>query len=132
LPDPFRWDPGDGAGGEDPVERGVLGPASRAVTAGQERATVDLGEVFACRLDEPGIDVHRVDVALAEVVAQHGGVVAGAGPDLQHAVAKAGVESVEHDGHHGRFARRRSGQFLPAVAGRCPLGEQRGVGVHRL
>ena len=86
LGDPRVGDCGDPAGGDDPVVEGVPDPSVGAIDARQEWVMAQAGQPGAGSVDEFGVDVDGADVALAEPVAEQGGVVAGAGADLQHPV----------------------------------------------
>ena len=100
---------------------GAVGVAERAVAAhqpdvgGADRVEVRAGrgQVVGGGLDQVRVDVdggHRAGAA------DHGrhqrGVVAGAGADLQDALARAQAELLEHDRHHRRLGGRAGGHAI--------------------
>jgi hypothetical protein len=111
LLDPGDRDFGDGGGGDDPVVAAMTGGSGGAVTGEQRRGVAEYGKA-ACRLvDQHGVDVDGYDIAVTEAVRRQGGVVAGAGADLQHPHAILDIEGFEHAGHqrgHGRGTGRNA------------------------
>src|SRR5262249_39258149 len=85
-------------GDDDPVVRCVVGVADGAVGGGDVDVAAAGGvEGLAGVRGHLGVDVDRADVSgPAGQVGQQRGVVAGAGADLQDAVAGADIELVEH------------------------------------
>jgi hypothetical protein len=75
-----------------------------AVGGHQGGPVAERGESIASGVDEVALDVHGEHVSLAEPVGQQGGVVPGAGADLQDVVPVADVEGFEHAGHQPRGA----------------------------
>ena len=90
---------------------------------------VDLGQVFAGGVDQFGIEVDRADSMIAEPVGEEGGVVAGAGADLEHPVPRPCREPLEHPRHNRRLARGRGGNRTPGGVRGAGLRGQRLVGV---
>jgi hypothetical protein len=78
------------AGGDDPVEGGVLGESLGSVAGHQRGVVAQLVQSLLGGGDEGGVDVDRAHGLVAEPVAEQCGVVAGAGADLQHPMAVVG------------------------------------------
>src|SRR5690606_14213708 len=111
LGQPLRGNVPAGGGEDDAVIRGVWGVAAHAV-AGNHLDAVEtgLGEMGAGGINQPFVDVDRGYAALlADEVGDEGGVVAGAGANLEHVVARLEVELLEHDGDHGGLGGRAGG-----------------------
>lgn len=104
LPDPGPRHPRHRAGRDDAVVRRVLGQPQAAIGADQSRVVAECSQPGAGGVDEVGFDIDRVDLPVTETVAQQGGVVPSSGPDLQHAVAVAHVERLQHPGHEAGLA----------------------------
>jgi hypothetical protein len=104
LREPRRRDGVYAAGGDQPVVRGGGRPAERAVAGDQAWGVAEAGEAGPGGRRELVGDVDAGEagaVGVAEPVAEQGGVVAGAGADLQHGRGVADVEGVEHGRHEG-------------------------------
>jgi hypothetical protein len=84
---PRPGDRGDGAGGDDPVERRVLGQPSGAVGSHQGGPETRRGQPGAGQVDKAGVHFDGEHPLIAESMSEQGGVVAGAGADLQDAVS---------------------------------------------
>jgi len=85
-------------------------------------AVAEVGQPVPGQFHQSGFDVHGEHVLAAEPVRQQGGVVSGAGADLQYPVHIMDVERFEHAGHQTGHAGR----------GQSPgQHEQSGVGVHQ-
>src|SRR5690606_20915446 len=93
------------------------------------------GQGVAGAFGDGRVDLDRGHGVLAEAVRHEGGVVAGAGLDLQHAFAAGHAQRVEHVRHQAwltRTRRRDAGDRLGVrvgVAHVVELGDQRPVAV---
>jgi hypothetical protein len=120
----------DGAGGDDPVEWGVLGQSGRAVGGNQGEVVADPGQPLPGQLEEIGLDIDGEHVGVPEPVGEQCRVVPGSGADFQHPVSVVHIEGFQHAGHQPRHAGRRAQAMRSGAVSRS--GEQGLVGVHLL
>lgn len=73
----------------------VLGQTVHPISGHHGGVVAEASEALPGQSDQVGFDVHGEHVLLAEPVAQQRGVVAGAGPDLQHPAPVANVKRFE-------------------------------------
>jgi hypothetical protein len=126
--DPGRRDGGDGAGGYDPIpiEEAAVGPACGAVPGRQLRVQADLVQVLAGGVDQRGSrSIEQTDWSPSRC--EQGGVIAGAGADLQHPTCGTSSRSSTRSRWPPttRTSRWSTTRRRPAGARPDPAGRQR-------
>ncbi|NYH78910.1 hypothetical protein FHR84_002235 [Actinopolyspora biskrensis] len=102
-----------------------------AVRGHDQRGVAGAEQAGSGSVRDPGVHFDRYDTsAFADPLGEQGGVPAGSRADLQHAVARAHVELLEHGGDQGRLA-ARTGRAQAHAVRWCPavvdLGDDRFV-----
>src|SRR5690606_23805257 len=85
----------------DPVVRRAARPALRAITDDDRRSQAHRIEVSDGLLDQLIVDVDAGHLGGADAVGEQGGVVPGAGAQLEHAVPVLSAQRIEHAQHDG-------------------------------
>lgn len=104
LGEPGAGDRVQRAGRDDPVVRRPLRHPSRPVPGDDGRVVPGGVQMPACRLRDVGVQIDGRDQVVPQPVREQGGVVTGAGADLQHPVPVLHLQLGQHLRHQRRLA----------------------------